>query len=229
VQLRTPISTGSVELGSSPAPMQNGKAAAIHHRMAFSLRFEENAERRQRLRLAQQSRKRRARDTDASPHHLEPSDHQFASVSAMAASANAFVPDAWSLIALLDLEVLQGVRHPTQPQPAHSACVFGRRSMEPEKYCGPRFLRYFNRLRLGLGNGRNRVERHAVMAVKFSRRTHHEPQAKQVSSFPAVGTGRSEGLGDHRIDRRQQLSPGLGSASHRIVRRQGHPQTTRGT
>jgi len=60
--------------------------------MAFSLRFEDNAGRRQRLRLAQQSRKRRARDTDASPHHLEPSDHQFASVSAMAASANGFVP-----------------------------------------------------------------------------------------------------------------------------------------
>jgi hypothetical protein len=67
--------------------MQNGKAATIHHRMAFSLRFEDNAGRRQRLRLAQQSRKRRARETDASPHHLEPSDHQFASVSAMAASA----------------------------------------------------------------------------------------------------------------------------------------------
>ena len=92
-----------------------------------------------------------------------------------------------------------------------------------------RFLRYFNRLRLSRGNGRNRVERHAVMAVKFSWRTHHEPQAKQVSSFPAVGTGRSEGLGDHWIDRRQQLSPGLGPASHRIGRRQAHPQTTRGT
>src|SRR5436190_7573922 len=67
-----PISTGSVELGTSPAPMQNGKAATIHHRMAFSLRFEENAERRQRLRLAQQSRKLRARNTDVSPHHPGP-------------------------------------------------------------------------------------------------------------------------------------------------------------
>src|SRR5947209_19679169 len=92
--------------------MQNGKAATIHHRMTFSLRFEDNAERRQRLRLTQQSRKLRARDTHVSPHHLEPSDHQFASVSAMAASANAFVPDAWSLIVLLDPEVLHGARHP---------------------------------------------------------------------------------------------------------------------
>src|SRR5256885_10322033 len=92
--------------------MQNGKAATIHHRMAFSLRFEDNAWRRQRLRLAPQSRKLRARNTDVSPHHPRPRDHQFASVSAMAASANAFVPYAWSLIALINPWLLQGVRPP---------------------------------------------------------------------------------------------------------------------
>jgi len=100
--------------------------------MAFSLRFEENAERRQRLRLAQQSRKRRARDTDESPHHPQRGDHQFASVSAMAASANAFVPYERQPPRLPSSQPPA----PTQPQPAHSACVLGRRSMEPEKYCG---------------------------------------------------------------------------------------------
>jgi len=103
--------------------------------MAFSLRFEDNAERRQRLRLAQQSRKRRARDTDASPHHLEPSDHQFASVSAMAASANAFVPDAWSLIALLDPEVLQGVRHPRSHNQPIVLAFLAVVPWNPKKYC----------------------------------------------------------------------------------------------